>query len=306
MPGRAVVLADAAPGAGLGHLARSTALAQALAEEGVEARCAALGAAEALDRDGIPWAPAPDLAAIDRPGRAEVVVLDSYRLASGEVRRWAGETALVAFWDEGKAPEADLIISLALEVTGPGRALSGLEFACLGREYWRVAAPPVAGDVDRVLVSVRGPGSTEISRAVCEITERSAPSAEIVLVVEPNADPMPSGATVLRAPPSLAQPLLEADLAITSAGQTMLEALATGTPCIALPTASNQRPGARLLSDHGAAILAEPGEQQDLRDAIRALVADSAARQAQRDRGRELVDGRGALRVATEVARLAG
>ena len=36
MPGRAVLLADAAPGVGLGHLARSTGLAQALAEAGIE------------------------------------------------------------------------------------------------------------------------------------------------------------------------------------------------------------------------------------------------------------------------------
>src|SRR5438477_585487 len=73
----------------------------------------------ALEHGNVPWAAGSGLDALGKPPRGgEVVVLDSYELDAAQVRRWAGEAALVAFWDQGKPPPADLVVSLALEVPG--------------------------------------------------------------------------------------------------------------------------------------------------------------------------------------------
>jgi spore coat polysaccharide biosynthesis predicted glycosyltransferase SpsG len=307
MAGRALLLADAAPGAGLGHLARSTGLAQALGEEQIEAVCTALGAAAPMERGGVLWASAPDLAAIsEKCNRGDIVVLDSYEVSAEEARPWAGEATLAAFWDEGEPPAADLVISLPFEIPGGVRGLSGPEYACLSRDYWQPPAAGIGDTVERILVAAGGADPTGTSTAVCEAARRAMPSAEVVLVLGPQtADVAPEGVMVLRAPPSLRDPLLEADLVVTAAGQVMLEALASGTPCIALPLVTNQRPQAETLAEMGAARVVEPGDSQRLREAIARLAGDPETRRALSARAMECIDGRGALRVAAELVRLA-
>ena len=54
-----VLIADAGPEAGLGHVSRSSAVAVALRCRGVDHRCYAYGADEPPHCDGVRWAP-PD------------------------------------------------------------------------------------------------------------------------------------------------------------------------------------------------------------------------------------------------------
>jgi spore coat polysaccharide biosynthesis predicted glycosyltransferase SpsG len=303
--GKALLLADAAPGAGLGHLARSTGLAQALREQQVEPVCFAVGATSSLERGGVQWVSAPELAAVRaEPGPGDIIVLDSYEIEAGDARRWGGEGTLVGFWDEGQAPAADFLISFALEMPPGINGVSGPEYACLGREYWE---PPAAGppaSVDRIMVAAGGADPTNAASTICEAARRAVPAAEVVLALGPNArNVAPTEVVVVEAPASLRELLLEANLVVCAAGQTMVEAVATGTPCIALPVVSNQRPGAEMLAGLGAVRLAEPRARR-LRQAIMELAGDDGARRALSARGMECVDGRGALRIATELARL--
>ena len=82
------------------------------------------------------------------------------------------------------------------------------------------------------------------------------------------------------------------DLAVTGAGQTMLEALATGRPAVAVITADNQRAQARAVED--VVVLAE----DDAWAKVAELAADRERRLDLAVRAREAVDGRGAHRVA--------
>ncbi len=293
------MLADAAPDDGLGHLSRSSGLAQALEDEGIEAICLGLGAPGGLERGSIGWTPA-DLASLDPPPGSGVVVLDSYRAEAAEVREWAPGRALVGFWDMGEPPPADLVISVALESPGV-TGLFGPRYACLGREYWDPSPPLIADRVRRILVAVGGTDPAGAAEDLYRAAQAAAPDAEVLIVVGPSGSE-PSGAIVLRSPPSLRGPLLESDLVVTAAGQTMLEALASGIPCIALPVVPNQGPGAKLLGELGAVRVAEPGDLDGLREEIAGLVTDPKARDALSERGSECVDGRGALRIAAEIS----
>ena len=83
---------------------------------------------------------------------------------------------------------------------------------------------------------------------------------------------------------------------VTAAGQSALEAAATGAATVAVPLAPNQWPNARALEQAGAAVIAEPDE-------VVAAVG-GLDREALAAAGQRAVDGYGALRIAWRLARL--
>jgi spore coat polysaccharide biosynthesis predicted glycosyltransferase SpsG len=99
--------------------------------------------------------------------------------------------------------------------------------------------------------------------------------------------------------------MLEADLVVTAAGQTMLEAVATGAPTVALPLVENQARQAELLAERGAVRLVSSEDVSELTSAAVELARSTDARRALSANGQAAVDGYGALRVAYHLARLA-
>jgi UDP-2,4-diacetamido-2,4,6-trideoxy-beta-L-altropyranose hydrolase len=125
--------------------------------------------------------------------------------------------------------------------------------------------------------------------------------AEIRLVRGPYAPAgrPPAGITLLDAPSELIGALADADLVVSGAGQTMLEALAVGTPCVAFVTADNQAESAAVLEAAGAVVV---GRSADRVVELAAGIAHDFERRARQARvGRELVDGGGAARVASAI-----
>jgi UDP-2,4-diacetamido-2,4,6-trideoxy-beta-L-altropyranose hydrolase len=140
-----------------------------------------------------------------------------------------------------------------------------------------------------------------VARAVRD----ALPGVEVRLVRGPQAGfPDPPGIRVLHQPPALLGPLLGADLAVTAAGNSLLEAAAVGVPTLALVMADNQLPGARALAEAGATQLCDPASPDAVAAAVRRLAGDRRLRREQAERGRALVDGHGALRVAFALWRL--
>jgi spore coat polysaccharide biosynthesis predicted glycosyltransferase SpsG len=115
-------------------------------------------------------------------------------------------------------------------------------------------------------------------------------------------DAVPPGVDAVHAPPDLLGELLEADVVVSAAGQTMLEAACAGTPCVAIALVDNQRRQLATLERAAAVVAAEP---ESAATAVAALAADLPRRVALADRGREAVDGYGALRLAWQLAALA-
>jgi len=305
MPGTAIVVADGGLDAGLGHIARSSAIAVALSDAGLGVRCFALGAEAPLGCDGVTWEP---LAAFrDAPlDAAAVVVLDSYRLPVGDVDAAVEATPLVVLHDQERAPDSAVLVVAAgsSRPSGPGR-LAGLEYACLRPAFWSPRERAVAARINRILVTTGGGDAVSGLGATLAAAARDAlPETTVTLVRGPyGTGGAPSGIELLEAPDSLHDALRDADIIVSTGGQTLLEAAALGTPAIAVVAVENQRAQATQLAELGAVRLLElPGE--GLPALLRELDASAEARASLARNAQAAVDGRGAQRVAARIAAL--
>lgn len=288
---------------GLGHLARCTALACALSAEGFEVETFGLGAEEEIELDGVrwkPWQPEIALVAAITDPTPDLLVLDTYdRLAWQRVPELP-HRLLAAFPDALPHPgAAGIVIGPQY---GPGHDDPGLEFACLRRPFWDVAARALRDSPERVLVTTGGGDLGGLgSRIATHLGER-LPQVEIELVWGPGfAGEPPQGVAVLERPASLLEPLLRTDAVVCTGGQTMLEAAATGTPAVVLEGAPNQRPQIARLVAREAILLVE---EDEVPEAVEGLLGSASQRRQLSRRTQEAVDGHGALRIAAELAAL--
>ena len=299
-PPRTRLVADASAGAGLGHLARCTALACALSTKGFELETLGLGGEEAVELDGVHWAPwqpeAALVAAVTEPV-PDLLVLDTYdRIAWQQVAELP-HRLLVAFEDALPHPGA------AGMVIGPQQDGGGLRFACLRQPFWEVGPRTIRESPERVLVTTGGGDLGGLAGRIATHLGERLPQVQIELVWGPGfvGEP-PQNVTVLEQPPSLLEPLLRADAVVCAGGQTMLEAAATGTPAVVLEGAPNQRPQIASLASREAVL---PVGEDEVPEALENLLRSASHRRELSGRAQEAVDGRGALRIASELAALA-
>jgi UDP-2,4-diacetamido-2,4,6-trideoxy-beta-L-altropyranose hydrolase len=300
-----LLVADAGETVGLGHVSRSSAIAVALRCRGIQVRCVATGVIEPFERDGIAWTP------LDGPlpssGPEGLLVVDSYRLAPAQLVEAARSTRLVVLCDHAELPrEPALVVAPAADPRADDRhLLSGLSFAPLRPSFWGLPARTTGDRVRRILVTTGGGRLGEVGCEPAGALVAAFPGVGVALVRGPGATfAVPAGVESVDAPVSLLEPLLAADLVISAAGQTMLEAAACGTPCLALPLVDNQREQAGRLVELGAVRLVDPPTTPAIVDAANELVDDVEARRALSRKAQLAVDGYGALRVAFHLSRL--
>jgi UDP-2,4-diacetamido-2,4,6-trideoxy-beta-L-altropyranose hydrolase len=298
----ATLIADAGDAAGLGHLSRTGAVAVALRSRAMEVRCIAWGADAPIERDGLVWEP---LARSERPPTAAVTVLDTYEASAELVASLAAETRLALMHDRDVPADAALVTStVGGDAPAGAIRLHGLRYACLRPSFWGVAERHAPEAVRRILIATGGGDPTGAAGDLAEAARGGAPGAEVAVLRGPYAaGELPDGIAEVRPAPDLLGELLDSDLIITAGGQTLLEAVAAGTPAIAVVLAENQRTQAEAVAGEGAAVLADPGAA--LADAVRELAADGERRTGLARSGQQLIDGFGALRVGFHVARLA-
>ncbi|PTT25714.1 UDP-2,4-diacetamido-2,4,6-trideoxy-beta-L-altropyranose hydrolase [Pseudomonas sp. HMWF021] len=101
------------------------------------------------------------------------------------------------------------------------------------------------------------------------------------------------------------QRMTGADLFIGAGGGTSWERAALGLPTICIAVSNNQQANGEVMAAAGAHVFMGAREQvsvEQLRDAIGFVVDNFYLRQSLAERSRQLVDGRGALRVAAALA----
>jgi spore coat polysaccharide biosynthesis predicted glycosyltransferase SpsG len=190
-------------------------------------------------------------------------------------------------------PKTALVIGAA--------GLGGLRHACLRAPFWGLPERRVRDRVERVVVTTGGGALRDAAVPLARAVRSALPDAAVRLVRAPNAtfEP-PPGVELIDGPASLLEEFLAADVVVTAAGQTALEAAATGAATIALPLVDNQQGNAAALAAAGAAVVVEP---DGLDDALASL--DRGRREALARAAQGAVDGYGALRIAFRVAALA-
>jgi spore coat polysaccharide biosynthesis predicted glycosyltransferase SpsG len=149
-----------------------------------------------------------------------------------------------------------------------------------------------------VLVTLGGESDTERLNEIVAIVSSVMPDAAIDLAVGPFA-PVPVSQSLHvhlhQGVPSLRALLLNTDIAVTGSGMTLYECLATGTPVVGMCLADNQRPNFEELGRAGLIVQGEP----DLKHALTRVAGDRPLRETLSKRGKGVVDGGGAVRVAT-------
>ena len=309
------------PQAGGGHVARCAALAIAL-----KAHAPVLAALEA---GGEGWAGRFNSAGVETIAQAALgnrtftgIVLDDYELDAYDIAQWRirASGALVQILDYGIPPSG---IDLAVNATpgisgnriGEVPALLGSTYAMLAPAYAGRPRPSIRERIERVIVGIGWidqHGATE--RVLAALARVLADGTRVDVLLgsrSPNVDRVAALVAAhenwhLHRDADEPWRLLDgADIAFSGGGQSLLERLAFGIPTLALSVAANQRPALRGASQAGAVVDLgdlEMMTEDRISDAVASLIRDPHRRAALSTAAQELVDGRGAARVADRLA----
>jgi spore coat polysaccharide biosynthesis predicted glycosyltransferase SpsG len=218
-----------------------------------------------------------------------------------------------------RAVAADLVINALPGLSEAGRPASGRTTYCLGKDYFILASGFSSAHAQQreirrecrqgfiffggldgndftalaldALAGVPGIAWTLLvgslysrRERVIERLKREAPPIRLVQQV-----------------PDMVRQLMEADVALLAAGNTLVEAAATGTPTVALCQNATQHANARYFADRcGLPCLGEAGDfdAQQMRRAILELTANSTQRWTLSRALKHEIDGLGGMRVA--------
>lgn len=331
MSKRVFFYSDCGPEIGGGHVMRSLALAEALAERGAACAFAATPmAAGILERYGagaVQAAPSgADLASVREAAArwgGDWLCLDHYRLSrEDEAALRGGARRLAVIDDLAQRPrDADLVLDPSYGRTEadyrpllpPGAAiLTGPAYALLRPQFAEAREAALArrggGPVRRGLVSM---GLTDVDGITERVVRALLPIIGLVNldVVVGGAAPSlrPLRAMSLHDPRvrlhidarDMAALIARADLAVGAGGSSTWERACLGLPSITLVLADNQRSLAQALAHDGAsrAVEAEALETA-LADAWLGLAENPVSRMRMAAQGAALCDGLGAARAA--------
>jgi len=333
---RVVFRADAGPEIGLGHARRCLTLAGALRELGVESLFVFTGAARARE-----WLQASDFEVVavestrDLPGtlehcrarRVSVIVVDTPSRAPAYLTALTGAGLRVVAIDDLADYElpVDLVVNpsagaATLPYRGAARTrfLLGARYALLRPAFGQPGARSVHERTRRVLVTVGGGDPGDLTSRLVGWTAQALGAVDQDVIVGPfSAQSQALRAAVTAAegrvalhedPKDIAGLMLSADIALCGGGQTTYELAAIGTPALAIRLADNQT--LNLTSLAAAGTLAWVGDAGDddlgtkIGTALAHLAGDALRRTRMSRQGQALVDGRGAGRVAREIAAL--
>lgn len=312
--------ADAGAGIGLGHVSRCTGLALALRRHGMmpvmlNAAGTPLTAhysAHALPELRCDATIASLCQTLHRVG-AKVLVADSYRLDRLALRDACIDMKLVWFDDTAVQPlAADVVVNGSPAAPSLPYDLPPGCVGLLGAAY-QVVRPGIQardrlGEVRRLLVTYGGADPKGVGPRLAALLPNNV---AIDFIVGPFADiptNLPPNVTLHKAPPDLLGLIDRADLALCAGGQTLFEMAAAKLPAIAIGIGEDQRPNLETLSHQGTILFGGWVDSEDfqltLGQALRTALTDALLRQSLARQAHELVDGKGADRIATTIKAL--
>lgn len=338
---RILIRADATSRSGIGHVMRTSALAEQVRRSGGEALLAAARLDDALDRRvralGIPIVrddPAPGSLrdaswVVAEAGRRAVdwVVADGYDFGASfqHALRDAGlRLLLVDDYGHGACYAADLVLNQNLSAdermyadhAPHTRLLLGPSYALIRSEFLTARKTPgeVPERAARILVTMGGADPDNATGRVAQALTRIADPALVIRVVVGPSNPHAAQLAALAADPrvelvtptdGMAALFGGADLALAAAGITTLELCFVGVPALLVVLAENQVRVARALDRAG--IAEDLGwhhklQSEALASRVAALAASPERRRTMIEHGRVRVDGRGAERVLAAMA----
>ena len=335
-PASVLIRCDGGHRIGLGHVVRCLAVATVLRDRFSAAVTFALGGDEAAFalvrahafaiRDIPAAGPATALLAAVKSVAPDVVLLDirtPFDAAEFASIREAGCRLAVLDDSSARRLYADVCFfpptGAALDWQGAtGERCVGFEWIPL-REQFAVPPPPARAPEPLALIAPGGSDPAGIGKRWLAAAARALPPAwriGIVLGAATVEDAQLEGLTrqlgnrltLYRQVSDMAALMAHADLALASFGMTAYELAALGVPMLLLCLSDEHQCSALNLQEHGAARVLGIFDKVDddtLDRAISEICADEAVRADMSRRARQLVDGRGAYRIAERIAGLA-
>jgi len=317
---RALLAADCGRGVGLGHLERMLALADALRpdvdvavlipedDHDLQARVTDRGHS-VLPARGSTCERVE--AALRNPASFDAVVLDGYVFPVGLQRRLRDQAPLTVVDDLQLPADCDLAVNPspggeALRPLGAASFLGGATYALIRDSVVRARELVLRRGSDQrsVLVSTGATDLAGLGSTLADALLDRDVSVEVTRVVGPDSRagraPRPRE-HLLVAPADLADAFAAATVFAGAAGTTAVQAACAGIPAVITPAVRNQQAQAAALAAAGCAMVVDPVE---MAQSCLGLLDDPVQRAAMARRGRALVDGRGASRVAQAVRHL--
>lgn len=322
------IRADGGPEIGYGHLVRSGALASELLGRGHDVTYATTTPEYVRETcpDGVETAvlpsrsdPAPFVEWLEET-QPDAVFTDAYPVDTDYQRAIRAHTTLAVLQDDARHTVcADIFTNgnlyasaLDYEFRGhPPQTRLGPEYVLLREEITTQMAqtPPRRDEPTHAMVTMGGSDLANLTPTIIRAFDDA--DIHVDAIVGPGfsgtqEDEIRSAAadstapvTVVRDPDDLPERMHRADFAVSTASSTVYELLGLGTPIICLPVVPNQEPIADALDEHDiATVLDRDADMDAFEAAIAEYVSDTALRHERQSRGRELVDGRGVVRIA--------
>ncbi|HLW93921.1 MAG TPA: hypothetical protein VKS25_00950, partial [Solirubrobacteraceae bacterium] len=293
------ILADGGPQTGFGHLGRCLAIAEELGDGATYFTVADEAAAEFVRRHGgrVGGEPAA-VVLIDRRAPTDAVEVAALH---------ADGCRVVLLDDAGSGRDtADLVIDPPTAVAWPPTRtprLGGFEHVLLRRAV-RAAAATASPD-QAVLLTLGGSDPTGATPALADALTDAGIDVRVAIGPGYRGE-RPRSGTIVDTPEQFIAALAASQLLVSSYGHTLLEAAHLGIPAIVVAALPEHRDDAAAFCANGTAVLCEMSAgPPELVALVRELLADGDRRAALAARGRELVDGRGAERVAAATRELA-
>jgi UDP-2,4-diacetamido-2,4,6-trideoxy-beta-L-altropyranose hydrolase len=304
------------PADGGGHLSRAVAMAEALTGAGARVSLEILRGAPTRSQAGR----LRELGVGAGGAAANAAILVDLPDPNEIGARWPAERLAVFDDREWFRGAAALVIQPSLATwsgfADAGGVLGGYDYAPIRSSLRRLAAePPPEATPTEVVVCFGGSDPADVgARVVPAIAAGGAWST--VAIVGPGyrgrldefgRAGSPIDLNVLRDPPDLEPRLAAATLVVSGAGTMKFELALLGRPMILLAVVDDQLPVGPPFAGTGAAEYLGDGRTIDpaaVVAAVTGLMADQPARASMAARGRAIVDGRGADRVAAALLEL--
>lgn len=321
---------------GLGHLKRCRSLASALGLRGIESLFLSNGHSpadglkeEELLEGIVSWSvdDAEATAAVAVLRRCQAVVVDSHNVEAGYLASLRKAGLFVIARDDlaafpfpcqlvinGNADAKELRYTSS---SGDTRFLAGPEYAVLPPDFWQPLPVLDATRAPRNLLVVLGGGDAGGAMPrLLSLLDQLPGDFSITAVIGPffmNTEEVDKTAAktsrpvkIVKSPESLWELMLQSDLVVSAAGQTLYELARVGCPTVAVRVAANQEGQLRAFAAAGTLLpggnMERDGDFSGVREGLSRLLGDPAARAAMSEAGRKLVDGAGAGRVADTIS----
>lgn len=331
-----IIRTDGGASVGFGHVRRCLTLARQLTRLDTDVQFLCDGPAavhELIAAEGFQATPVDlpyDLEQTRRKIRetsAQIVIVDSYDLGEEYLAALSSEKIKVVAIDDlaqhrfpvdvvvnGSANASELQYAALPET----QFLLGTAYALVREEFVADSRRQCSGFVRRVLVTMGGSDPWQLTPRVVGWIREILPSVKVDVILGPLVEQKSaaarecqsvSGVEVHSSPTRVDELMRRADLAVSGGGQTCYELAATGTPTMAICVAENQRGQLSALSREGGLEVAGSADDPDLglnlKTKLFNLAGDFDQRRKMAAKGLQLVDGKGAKRVAGAIMNLA-